>query len=93
MDMETKREVVEGFLYESSSGQLVIDTHPSDEQHLRSRATHTEQPLHRCRTYVRDLVPKGWLNTRGKILVDRTVTKYGETVQVAISFIPFVEVT
>lgn len=86
--METKREVIDGYAYENSGGQLVIDEHPSDEQHLRAKATHTEQPLYRCRTYLRDLVPKEWHGKKGKFLVDRTVTTTGEVVAVQIAFIP-----
>lgn len=86
--MDVKREVIEGYAYVGGGGQLVIDAHPSDEQHLRSRATHTEQPLYRCRHYLRDLIPKEWLDKKGKFLVDRTVTTTGEVVAVQIAFIP-----
>ena len=88
MPMTTKQEVLEGFAYENSSGQLIIDEHASDLMHLRAKATHTEQPLYRCRTYVRDLLPKEWLNKKGKFLIDRTVTEHGEVVAVQIAFIP-----
>lgn len=86
--METKREVVDGFLYESGGGQLVIDEHPNDVAHLKAKATHVEQPLYRCRHYVRDVIPKEWLDKRGKILIDRIITKDGEVMQVSIAFIP-----
>lgn len=86
--LETKREALDGYLYENSGGQLVIDVHPSDEQHLKAKATHTEQPLYRCRTYVRDLIPKEWRDRKGKVLIDRQVTPTGEVVAVQISFIP-----
>jgi hypothetical protein len=86
--METKRETVDGYMYESGNGQLVIDTHVSDVQHLKSKASHADQPLYRCRTYVKDLVPKEWLATRGKILIDRTVLPNGEVVAVQLAFIP-----
>lgn len=80
--------MVDGYVYETTSGQLVIDEHPTDEAHLRSKATHAEQPLYRCRTYVRDLLPKEWRGKLGKILIDRTVTTTGEVVAVQIAFIP-----
>ena len=86
--LETSRQVVDGFVYESASGQIVIDEHQTDEAHLRSKATHAEQPLYRCRTYVRDLVPKEWCHKPGKILIDRTVASTGEVVAVQIAFIP-----
>ncbi len=86
--LETKREEIDGYCYESGSGQLVIDAHSSDEAHLKAKATHTEQPMYRCRQYVRDLVPKEWRDKKGKFLVDRQVTPQGEVVSVQISFIP-----
>lgn len=86
--LETKREEIEGYAYESGSGQLIIDAHPSDEAHLKAKATHTEQPLYRCRQYVRDLIPKEWRGKNGKFLIDRQVTADGEVVAVQIAFIP-----
>jgi hypothetical protein len=86
--MEVKREILEGFAYASSSGQIVIDAHPTDEAHLKSRATHNDQPLYRCRHYLRDLIPKEWLGTKGQFLIDRTVTTTGDVVSVQISFVP-----
>jgi hypothetical protein len=88
MTMETKREVLVGFAYPSGNGQLVIDYHPTDEQHLNAEATHLIQPMYRCRTYVRDLLPPEWLNKRGKFFVDRQVTQQGEVMAVQISFVP-----
>lgn len=85
---ETKREVVEGHAYESGNGQLIIDAHATDEQHLLAQATHDSQPMYRCRTYIRDLVPKEWLNKRGKFLIDRQVTPQGDVIAVQIAFIP-----
>lgn len=88
MTTEMKREEVEGTMYQSGNGQLLIDSHDSDVQHLLAQATHFEQPMYRCRTYVRDLVPKDWLNRKGTFLIDRTVTSQGEVVAVQIAFIP-----
>lgn len=85
---ETKREEIEGYAYESGSGQLVIDAHPSDEAHLKAKATHHDQPLYRCRSYVRDLIPKEWRGKKGKFIVDRQVTETGEVIAVQIAFIP-----
>lgn len=86
--LETKREEIDGYVYESGNGQLIIDAHESDEQHLLAQATHAEQPMYRCRQYVRDLLPKEWRGRKGKILVDRQVTQDGEVVAVQLSFIP-----
>ena len=86
--METKREVLEGFAYANGSGQIVIDACASDDQHLGAKATHTEQPLYRCRTYLKDLIPKEWLNQKGKFLIERTTTIQGEVVAVQIAFVP-----
>jgi hypothetical protein len=86
--LETKREEISGYAYETSSGQLVIDLHPSDIEHLKAKATHDTQPLYRCRQYVRDLMPKEWLGKNGKFLIDRQVTLDGEVLTVQISFIP-----
>lgn len=88
MQMETKREVVEGFIYETSGGQLVFDQHSTDVEHLKSKATHDTQPLYRCRKYVKELLPKEWLNKPGKIYIDRQVTETGEVMAVQISFVP-----
>lgn len=86
--METKRETIDGFAYESSNGQVVIDAHPSDEQHLLAPATHAEQPLHRCRVYLKDLIPRDWLGRPGRFFVDRTVTPDGDVLAVKLVFIP-----
>jgi hypothetical protein len=86
--LETKREELDGYVYESSNGQLVIDSHTSDEQHLKAKATHDTQPMYRCRQYVRDLIPKEWRDKKGKFFVDRQVTPQGDVVSVQISFIP-----
>ncbi len=88
MTTEMKREEIEGHLYQSGNGQLLIDAHASDEEHLTAQATHFEQPMYRCRQYIRDLVPKEWLNKRGTFIIDRTVTSTGEVIAVQIGFVP-----
>jgi hypothetical protein len=86
--MDTKREIVDGYAYVSGNGQLVIDRHFSDEEHLLSPATRKEQPLYDCRKYLKDLIPAEWLDRPGKFLIDRTVTTTGEIVAVQLAFIP-----
>lgn len=86
--METKRDTVEGYIFESGNGQIVIDLHETDEQHLLAQATHNEQPLHRCRQYIRDLIPKEWRGKKGKVFIDRQVGDNGEVFAVQLSFVP-----
>ncbi len=85
---DTKREVIEGHAYESGNGQLIIDAHATDEEHLLAQATHDSQPMYRCRTYLRDLIPKEWRGKKGKFLIDREVTSHGDIISVQIAFIP-----
>ena len=87
--MDTKREVINGYMYVSSNGQLVIDRHPTDKEHLLAAATRTEQPLHDCRTYVSDLVPKEWHSRRGQFLVYRITNDAGEILALQLALIPF----
>ena len=86
---ETKRETLEGFAYESKNGQVVIDACATDDDHLVAKATHAEQPMHRCRSYLCDLIPKEWIGKRGTFLIDRSVIPAtGEVVSVQVSFVP-----
>lgn len=91
--METKREQLNGHLYESGNGQLVIDSHASDAEHVTAPQTRASQPLYDCRQYVRDLIPKEWIGRHGTFMVDRITTTTGEPVSVSISFVPKVEKT
>ena len=60
-----------GYAYVSGNGQLVIDAHASDEEHLRSPATRETQPLYDCRVYLKDVFPGGWLNRPGRFTVQQ----------------------
>lgn len=86
---ERGREVVEersGCAYVSSNGQLVIDQHASDEEHLRSSQTRESQPLYDCRLYLNDVIPKEWLGRRGKFTVRRVTSVGGEVLEVSVAF-------
>ena len=85
---EVKQDVVSGTMYLSGNGQVVIDEHANDQEHLLAQATHHEQPLYRCRTYLAGIFPKEWLGKKGKFLVDRVVLETGDITSVMISFIP-----
>jgi hypothetical protein len=87
--LEVKREaVLEGSIYTTRGGQVVIDSHPTCEEHLLAQATHAEQPMHRCRKYLRELIPQEWLGMDGQFLIDRAVNvATGEVVTVSISFL------
>lgn len=88
---ETKRETIDGYAYISGNGNLVIDTHPSDSEHLLARQTRDTQPLYDCRHYLGELIPKEWRNRRGTFFIDRTQSKEGEVFTVSISFVPKVD--
>lgn len=75
-----------GYAYVSGNGQLVIDEHPSDAEHLLSPQTRDTQPLYDCRVYLKDLVPKEWLGVRGQFTVRETTSDSGELVEVSIAF-------
>ncbi len=72
--------------YISSNGNVVFDKHPSDQSHLTSPATRSEQPLYDCRVYLRDLVPKEWIDKRGTLRISRMTTS--KKVVVSITFFP-----
>jgi len=83
------REVIHersGCVYVSSNGQLVIDTHASDEEHLRSDATREGQPLYDCRLYLQDVIPNEWRGRPGKFTVTRRMSVGGEVLEVSIAF-------
>lgn len=87
--LDVRREHLDGYCYESGNGQLVIDLHQDDEEHLTSPATRDTQPLYDCRRYVKELVPKEWLGRKGRFYVDRSVVPAtGDVVSVTISFVP-----
>lgn len=78
---DAKREVVEdclGYMYVSGNGQLVVDRHASDEEHLLATATRESQPLYDCRVYLRDVVPAEWQGKWGRLVAVRTTVKNGD---------------
>lgn len=86
---ERGREVVDervGYAYVSGNGQLVIDRHATDDEHLQAPATRESQPMYDCRMYLRDIVPEEWLDKRGRFTVRRTKSLDGEVVEVSIAF-------
>jgi hypothetical protein len=86
---ETERTHHHRHVYVSGSGELVFDDHETDLDHLRARATHDEPPLYRCRTYLRDLVPKAWIGKQGTLWLDRIISKdTGEQLGFAVYFQP-----
>jgi hypothetical protein len=85
---ETKQTVVCGTMYQSGNGQVVIDEHANDHEHLLAQATHHTQPLYRCRTYLAEIFPKEWLGKKGKFCIDRVVLETGDVASVMLTFIP-----
>lgn len=82
-----RHETIDGHIYTTRGGQVVIDSHATCEEHLLAQATHKEQPLYRCRRYLRELIPEEWMGKRGTVVVDRSVATNGEVVGVTISFL------
>lgn len=85
--MSTKT-ITDGYMYVSGNGQLVIDKHPSDEVHLLSGPTSDVQPLHDCRTYLKDLIPTEWLGRRGLISIERAFDDKHDVASIKITFMP-----
>jgi hypothetical protein len=88
------RETQEGVTecaYMSGNGQLVIDRHASDEEHLRAPATRESQPLYDCRLYWRDVFPAPWLGRPGRFVVRQAVDRAGTVVEVSVAFEPAAE--
>lgn len=85
--VNVEREQIEGHIYTTRGGQVVIDKHATCEEHLLAQATHQDQPMYRCRRYLRELLPPEWLGKSGQFLIDRAVTTDGEVVSVTISFL------
>lgn len=81
----TESTAVEGHVYVSGNGKLVIDRCRDDHDHLTSRQTRHVQPLYDCRVYLEDLILEGWVGKHGEIVVDRTVVD-GVVVSVKLSF-------
>jgi hypothetical protein len=86
--MEPTRKTVTGHMYVSGNGQIVIDSHPTDDAHLTSNQTRLEQPLYDCRTYISDLVPDAWIDKHGMLTVERVTDDNGDVVSVWLSFTP-----
>ncbi len=87
----TERQEILGQVYISSNGQLVIDRCCSDTEHLLASATSDTQPLHDCRIYLKDLVPKEWIGVPGKITINRVVDRSGQVRAVQLVFAPLGE--
>jgi len=77
--------------YVSGNGQLVIDRHASDEEHLRAPATRESQPMYDCRLYWSDVMPKTWLGRPGKFTMHHAIDRDGNVVEVSVTFEPAVE--
>ncbi len=86
--VSAKHEVFEGYVYVSGSGQLVIDRHPNDKEHLLARSYRSEQPLHDCRLYLAALFPEEWRGRDGLLVVSRTMDDAGRVTLVQLSFTP-----
>lgn|SRR6185503_13673646 len=87
---ETPEDKVE-CAYVSGNGQLVVDRHASDEEHLRAPATRESQPLYDCRFYWRDMFPEAWLGCPGKFTVRQSMDRSGAVVEVSVAFEPAAE--
>ncbi len=87
-DTNTKRVTIDGYVYVSSNGQLVVDRHPTDEAHLLAEQTRGSQPLYDCRAYLADLIPKEWLGKRGRFIVSSFVNHDGAVAALQLIFTP-----
>lgn len=63
--MHTRLENV--YVHVDASGRIYFDACKTDEEHLLSKATHLEQPLHRCRVYMKDLLPPDSIGKKGTL--------------------------
>ncbi len=82
------RRVIFGCAYVSGNGQLVIDQHASDAEHLTAPQTRSEQPLYDCRVYFSDLLPKEWLGKRGEFTIHQVYDAGGEVAAFQVVFTP-----
>jgi hypothetical protein len=88
----TERQEIDGQVYVSSNGQLVIDRCCSDTEHLLAYSTRDTQPLHDCRTYLRDLIPKEWIDAGpGTLSISRVSDHRGRVALVQLVFLPLNE--
>jgi hypothetical protein len=88
MKNEQEDRVFDGCAYVSGNGQLVIDRHASDEEHLIARHTRAEQPLYGCRTYLRDLFPRSWIGVSGQYDIHYAEDGSGGVAGVVVVFTP-----
>ncbi len=89
MNEDIRHEIVDnrfGYVYVSGNGQLVVDRHESDAEHVLALPDRAEPPLHDCRFYVADVVPKEWHGSRGQLTVVRSVRADGKVVAVQLMF-------
>ena len=77
-----------GYAYVSTNGQLVIDRHPTDNDHLIASQTRETQPLYDCRVYFSDLFPKEWIGKRGEFVVHQLYDERLEIVTIQFAFTP-----
>lgn len=91
MSEHIRHEIVDhrfGYVYVSGNGQVVVDTHETDGEHLTASSVRTEQPLHTCRFYLSDVIPKEWIGARGILDVVKNVRGDGKVVSVTCTFTP-----
>jgi hypothetical protein len=79
---------IDGYVYVSGNGQLVVDRHPSDHEHLIAKSERKTQPIHDCRVYLKDLIPDEWVGERGKLDVTRVFDCFGKVAAVQLVFTP-----
>lgn len=79
---------IDGRAYVSGNGQLVIDRHASDQEHLLASQTRSAQPLYDCRTYADKLFPEEWLGVPGRYDVHYVVGAGGAVSGMMVVFTP-----
>lgn len=72
-------------MYVSSNGSLVIDTHSTDEDHLKAVSTRKMQPLHTCRAYLSDLLAAFVRGRQGRVVVTNEVDDSGRVTSVQLT--------
>lgn len=79
---------IEGQIYVSGNSKMVIDRCPNDNEHLMAPPTSNTQPLHGCRVYLDDLIPKDWIGVPGEFTVRVKRGLKGGITEVLIAFEP-----
>lgn len=88
MSDEPTTRKLRGHLYVSGNGQLVIDQHASDVEHLTAQQTNDRQPLYTCRTYLTDVLPKWWVGEHGTLVATPVRDVDGRVRHVLLTFTP-----